>query len=493
MAKRDIVSELDPLFYPRGIAVVGASKSLIKMGSITLLSITTGGFEGGIYPVHPKADKIMGLTSYQNFKSVPDDADLVVVCVPAPAVPDVIEESIDAGIRAAVIISSGFAEVGKDGKKLQDEVLKIARGGGMRFVGPNCMGICNSSVKLHALMNMMMPIPGNISFVSQSGTLGTMNMLTASGYGVGFNKFVSSGNEADIKTEDLIEYYANDQDTKVVLSFIEGIRDGRRFFEVSREVTKKKPFIVLKVGTTKAGAKAASSHTSALSGSDVINDAAFRQAGIIRARSQTEMQDLVKAFSLLSSPKGRRVGILTAGGGSGVLCADACEKAGLEVPSLSKEVIEELNKYLPPFWSHGNPIDITASGGFGGSAGGAGLSAITKCLDALLRSDDIDSVITMTMDFSSGMIDAVIANLPLKPRDKDSIIKLASGIMPKAGGIFTDGLVKFSKKYGKPVVGMGMGGSGLLKSYGIPSYSDPERAAFALSKLVEYREYLEKE
>ena len=485
MTKKDIISELDPLFYPRGIAVVGVSESPLKIGTMTLLSVITGGFEGGIYPVHPKADNILGLTVCPNFKSLPDDTDLVVVCVPASAVPSVIEDSVDAGIRAAVIISSGFAEVGKDGKRLQDEVLKIARDGGMRFVGPNCMGICNSSVKLHALMNMMMPIAGNISFVSQSGTLGTMNMLIASSYGVGFNKFVSSGNEADIKTEELIEYFANDPDTKVILSFIEGIRDGRKFFRVSKEATKKKPFIVLKAGMTSAGAKAASSHTSALAGSSVINDAAFKQAGIVRAGNGSEMLDLVKAFSLLPPLSGRKVGILTAGGGSGVLTADACEKYGLKVHNLSNEIIEELNQFLPSFWSHGNPIDITASGMFGA----AGFSSITRCLDTMLQSDDIDGVITMSFDFSD-MFDTVFSRF--QPENKSSTTEIASIITPFMNGL-TDDLVSVCKRYNKPVVAMGTSGCGLMESYGIPSYDDPSQAAFVLSKLAEYKEYLEKQ
>ncbi|MDY6966201.1 MAG: CoA-binding protein [Halobacteriota archaeon] len=489
MTKKDIVTELEPLFYPRGVAVVGASQSFVKIGTMTLLSTIVGGFEGGIYPVHRKAGKILGLTAYKDFKSLPDDSDLVVVCVPASAVAGVIEDSIDAGIRAAVIISSGFAEVDNEGKKLQDEVLKIARDGGMRFVGPNCMGICNSSVKLYPLMNMMMPMAGNISFVSQSGTLGTMNMLMASTYGVGFNKFVSSGNEADLKTEDLIEYYANDPDTKVVLSFMEGVRDGRRFFEISKEATKKKPFILLKAGRTKAGAKAASSHTGSLAGSDVINEIAFKQAGVITAKCGEEMLDLVKAFSLVSPPKGRKVGILTAGGGSGVLSADACERMGLEVPDLPEEIVEELNQFLPPFWSHGNPIDITASGGIGG-AGGADFSAITRCLDSLLQSDDIDSVITMSIDFLDRM-ETVISNFP--PKFKN-LSKIAGRVIAPIGGKFTEDLVSICEKYDKPVIAMGgFESNGLLESYGIPSYSDPERAAFAISKLAEYREFLEKQ
>ena len=488
MTKKDLVTELKPMFYPRAVALVGASQSFTKIGTMTLLSIIIGGFEGGIYPVHPKASKILGLTTYNDFKSLPNDADLVIVCVPAKAVPKVIEDSIDAGIRAAVIISSGFAEVDEEGKRLQDEVLSIARNGGMRFVGPNCMGICNSSVKLFALMNMMMPLPGDISFVSQSGTLGTMNMLVASGYGVGFNKFVSSGNEADLKTEDLIQYYSNDEDSKVVLSFMEGARDGRKFFEISKELTKKKPFILLKAGRTKAGAKAANSHTGSLAGSDAINAAAFKQAGITTAKNGEEMLDLVKAFALLCPPKGRKVGILTAGGGSGVLSADACERNGLEVSVLPDDMIERMNEFLPSFWSHGNPIDITASGGIGGSSG-ADFSAITKCLDELLKSDEIDSVITMSIDFLDRM-ETVISNFPPKYKNLSSI---ASKILAPVSGKFTGDLVTVCEKYGKPVVALGgFESNGELESYGIPSYSDPERAAFVLSKLAEYGEYLNK-
>jgi acyl-CoA synthetase (NDP forming) len=313
-------------------------------------------------------------------------------------------------------------------------------------------------------------------------------MMIASSHGTGFNKFVSSGNEADLRTEDFIEYFANDRDTKFILSFIEGIRDGKKFLKVSKDATRKKPFIVLKAGTTSAGTRAASSHTSALAGSNVINNAAFRQAGIIRARNGTEMQDLVRAFPVLPLPKGRRVGILTAGGGAGVLAADACERVGLEVPKLSDYVIEELNKYLPPFWSHDNPIDITASGG---TFGGAGLAAMTKPLEELLKCDDIDSVIMMSFDFIE-MADSLISNLPRKYHGLKGISDLAGSV----GGRLMDGFIKIIKNYDKTAVTMGISGSEseinkTLESNGILTYSEPERAAFVLSKLAEYREYLE--
>ncbi|MDY6966202.1 MAG: CoA-binding protein [Halobacteriota archaeon] len=492
MTKKDIVTELEPLFYPRGVAIVGASKSLIKIGTMTLLSIIVGGFEGGIYPVNRKGGKILGVDVFKDFKSLPDDADLLVVCVPAAAVPQVMEDGIDAGIGAAVIISSGFAEAGEEGKKLEDEVVRVARNGGIRFVGPNCMGICSSPVKLYPLMNMMMPLPGDISFVSQSGTLGTINMLMASNHGIGFNKFVSSGNEADLKAEDLIEYYAKDQDSKIILSFIEGLRKGRKFFEVSKEATKKKPLIMLKAGVTKEGAKAANSHTGSLAGSVLINDVAFRQAGVVKASNGTEMLELVKAFSLLPIPKGNRVGIVTGGGGAGVLAADACGKMGLEVPHLPQEMIDELSEFLPPFWSHGNPIDITASGGIGGGgSGGADFSVMTKCLEALMECDEIDSVICQGINFSD-MMDTVVSNFPEKFQ---KMLKSFTGAISPMEIKMNNELIAIKKKYGKPIVLMGMYESlpksaKQLEEHGIIMYSEPDLAATTLSKLAWYGNYL---
>ncbi len=490
MTKKDIVTELKPLFYPRAVSIVGASKSLLKIGSMTLMSIVVGQFEGGIYPVNRKGGKILGLKTYTDFKSLPGDTDLLVVCVPASSVAQVMEDGIDAGIGAAVIISSGFSEVGKEGKKLEDEVVRIANNAGVRFVGPNCMGICSSPVKLYPLMNMMMPRPGGTSFVSQSGTLGTVNMLVASNHGIGFNKFVSSGNEADLTAEDLLEYFAKDEDTELVLSFIEGLRDGRRFFEISKEATKRKPFIMLKAGATEEGARAANSHTGSLAGSYLINSIALKQAGVLKASNGTEMLELLKAFSLLPIPKGKRVGIVTPGGGAGVLAADACGKMGLEVPMLSEGLIEEMNKYLPSFWSHGNPVDITASGGIGGSDG-ADFSALTDSLELLLKSDEIDCAICMGVSFSD-MMDSMLSNFPENLKNMlGSFTKAIEPIEKK----FNDQLIVLKKKYGKPIVLMGIHESipksaMELEENGIILYSEPDLAAFALSKMAWYGDYL---
>jgi acyl-CoA synthetase (NDP forming) len=480
----DIISELDPLFYPEGVAVVGASKSPAKIGTTTLLSIVSGGFEGKIYPINPKGGKILGLKAYSSLNDISDDIDLIIVCVPAVNVPEVIEDSVEIGARVGVIISSGFSEVGENGMKLEKEVVRIARKGGMRIVGPNCMGVCNTTKKLYALINMIRTIPGDVSMVSQSGTFGTIGMKVLSNHSVGVNKFVSSGNEADIHTEDLIEYYSQDADTKVIFAFIEGIRDGRKFIEVSKEATKKKLFVVLKGGTTDAGTKAVSSHTGALAGSDTIYDAVFAQTGIIRAVDCRGVIDLLKAFSMLPLPKGKRVGILTAGGGAGVLTADACEKEGLEVPDLPKEIIEELNRFLPPFWSHGNPIDITASGFQ------LGLSAITVCLEALLQCEKIDSVICRAPIFSY-IIDDVftraslsksdLKSMPWRTMDRRSIEKF----------------IELKEKYEKTLISMDLLGNRwsegvkLLEENGIPVYETPEQTAYVSSKLLKYREYLD--
>lgn len=478
-----VTPELDPLFNPKSVALVGASKSIGKYGSTTLFSMITGGYKGKIYPVNPKGGKIQGLTVYPELSEISDDIDLVVICIPSEKVLPVIEESVDVGVKTGVIITSGFGEVDERGKEIEREMAKTAREGGMRFIGPNCMGMASAVPSLYVMMNMMIPRHGNVSVVSQSGTLGTLLMMAASGQGVGFNKFVSSGNEADLHMEDIIEYYAQDPETKAIFAFIEGVREGRRFIEVSKETTKRKPFVVLKAGATEAGMKAASSHTGALAGSNVMYDTVFTQSGITRARDSRDSIDLIKAFSLLNIPKGKRVGILTAGGGAGVLAADACGREGLEVPDLPEESIEELNEFLPPFWSHGNPIDITASGA--NASSGMDLSVMTRPLETLLRCDDIDSVICMTPSLST-MVEWM-------PKTMRKVLKSMPLANIEEG--MTRKFIELKEKYDKPIVIMGFPGQGSsntpLEDGGIPIYESPEQAAHVLSSLIKYGEYRE--
>lgn len=249
-----IFDELDKLFYPKSIALFGASNK-IKIGTISLLTILAGDYKGKIYPIHPRDESILGIKAYPRLKDLPKQVDLAIISVPAKNVPSVMEDCVDNGVSSAIIYSSNFSEVGEEGRRLEEEVIRIARKGGIHFVGPNCMGIVNTSINLYALMNLSIPRKGDVSMVSQSGTLGTISMMNASSHGVGLNKFVSSGNEADLKMEDYIEYLIEDEDTRVIVAFIEGTRSGKRFIDVAEKATDKKPFIVLKGGTTTAEAE----------------------------------------------------------------------------------------------------------------------------------------------------------------------------------------------------------------------------------------------
>ncbi len=485
-----IISELEPLFNPRSVAVIGASKSPAKTGTMTLLSIMAGRFNGEIYPINPKEDEILNLKAYPNLKEVPSDIDLAIICVPATSVARVIEDCTEVGVKFGVITSSGFGEVNEEGEKVEKEIAETARCGGMRIIGPNCMGIASSSMSFYALMNMLIPVGGSVSVVSQSGTLGSLAMVAASEQSVGFSKFISSGNEADLHTEDFIEYLAHDPQTKVILAFIEGIKDGGKFFKVAKEATKNKPFVVLKGGVTEAGAKAARSHSGAMAGSAVVYDVAFRQAGITQAIDDRDMVDLIKAFSLSSLPKGRKVGIVSGWGGYGVLASDACAKGGLELPELPEETIEELNRFLPPFWSHRNPIDLTAAGIFGDFA-----TILLKSIEVLLRLENIDAVICTVPAFGS-LFERVIPRMDPNISPDLSRTSMAS-VIPLEKGIAED-IVKLKEKYNKPIIGVVIGfydqkeseSTKFLEDNGIPVYQAPHQAARVLSKLADYKEYV---
>ena len=350
---------LDHLFNPKSIAVVGASRSPGKVGTMTLLSIIGGGFKGEIYPINPKEEEISGLKAYKSVKETPSKADIAIICVPTSSVPQVVKECAGAKVRFGVVISSGFGEVDKKGKDLQQEVVKIARKGGMRLIGPNCMGMASSQAHFYALMNMLIPMAGDVSVVSQSGTLGSLCMVYASEQSVGFNKFISSGNEADLHTEDFIEYLALDPETKVIFSFLEGIRDGRKFLSAAKEATKRKPFIVLKGGMTEAGAKAASSHTGSMAGSSLIWPSAIKAAGAIAATDTKDLVECLMAFQCLESFRGNSAGVLAGGGLRCVEALDAASDHGFIIPKLDAESLEEIQKYLPPSGGvAGNPIDL---------------------------------------------------------------------------------------------------------------------------------------
>jgi acyl-CoA synthetase (NDP forming) len=352
----DILKELGPLFDPKSVAHIGATNNTNKWGFSTIASLIQT-YKGPIYPVNVHEDQIQGLKAYKKVTDIPGPVDLAVFTIPAERVAAVMEDCVQKGVKSAVIISAGFAEVGPEGKKLQDEVLSIARRGNIRFIGPNCMGYWSASSSLAAFMMPLLVRDGPLAFVSQGGNVGAAVVVAGYERGLGFHRYVSCGCAADIQIEDYIEHFGKDPEVKVILAYIEGLNDGVRFMDVVKKVTPTKPVIILKPGKTEAAAKAIKSHSGAMAGSDEIYDAAFKKMGAIRVEDTEEMLDIAVGFLTQPLPKGRYVAIITPGGSYGVLCAQACEEGGLRVVRLPHETIEELDKIFPPRWSRQNPVD----------------------------------------------------------------------------------------------------------------------------------------
>ncbi|OGN91590.1 MAG: hypothetical protein A2Z70_04525 [Chloroflexi bacterium RBG_13_48_17] len=480
----DLIAKLKLIFEPRSIAFLGATNNPFKWGFRIFANIVNGGFQGRLYPINPTKQEILGIKVYKSVGELPEIPDLAVIVIPPPGVPAVLRECADKGIKAVVIITAGFAEVDRQGEDLQREMVEIAHRAGLRFIGPNTDGIVNPHHKLYAEMPPIFPYAGPVSIVSQSGNIvGTM-MRLAIDSGFGCAKCISSGNEADLHAEDYIRYLADDPQTKIILSYVEGFKDGSRFFETAKEVTKKKPIVMLKTGETPAGAIAAKSHTASLAGTDTVVDAMCQQSGIIRVRHLDELVDAGTAFLCHPLPRGRRVGIVTAGGGWGVLAADACAKLGLDVVQFPPETIDELNSFLPAWWSHGNPVDLVA-GLFG--------DGVIRCIEVVLRSPAVDGVIFL------GIMPALpmeqfsrAAKLEDRDRMRDAILSAIISVFDKLK-VLTD-------KYNKPIVvgsePIAFGASlakkiiRSLANRNCVSYDMPHKAAAAFAYLARYAEYL---
>jgi len=387
-------TNLETLFNPKTVCVIGASQKRNKVGSQVLVNLITASFTGKIYPINPKHDMLFGLKTYKSIKDIVESIDLAVVTIPNSQVPSVIEECVEENVKFAVIITAGFGEMeayDPGGVTLRTELLQILKRGSLRVVGPNCMGLVSTSSNLLALMGFGIPPARkkiNASIVSQSGTWGITTIRAGTVQGLGFSKFVSSGNELDLKFEDYLEYFGADPDTQIILGFIEGLRQGKRFIKVVKEIDK--PILLIKGGKTQSGKVTAKSHTGSLAGSHQLYEAIFKQYGIIEVNNMNELVDFGRAFARCLSydppkfPKGNRVGLFSGGGGFCVLMADNVELEGLTLAQLSPETIEQLNKILPPYWSHRNPVDLVASWDF---------KSYTKVLKILLKDPNIDAVI----------------------------------------------------------------------------------------------------
>lgn len=353
--------EFEAVFYPKSVAVIGASTETTKFGTVFLDSLVQFGFKGRIYPVNPQAKEILGLKTYPNVKDIPDPVDLAFITVPASAVPRVLEDCIAKNVGAVVILTAGFGETGKEkGQKLEREIVKISKEGDVRVVGPNCFGIYCPASGLTLLPGAnFSKESGNVAFLSQSGGYAERFCQQAKGWGIRFSKVVSYGNACDLDETDFVEYLAEDSETEIIALYIEGVNNGQRFLQTVQEVNKRKPVIVWKGGLSEGGVRAVASHTGALGGRKDIWDAFFRQTGAVRVTSLEELIDTTLIFQHLSSSCGRSIAVIGTGGGTGVAAADACERAGLRVPAFSTKTLEQLRTLIPSIGaSIQNPIDL---------------------------------------------------------------------------------------------------------------------------------------
>jgi acetyltransferase len=374
---------VEKLFNPKSIAVIGASRQEGKVGHSVLKNLLQYGYPGKIYPINPKAEEILRTKTYSTIFAVEGEIDLAVVAIPSQFVPSILRDCVSKKIGAVVIISAGFKESGKQGSQLERELVEIIKNSGIRVLGPNCLGIIDTASSLNASFAAGMPSPGNIAFFSQSGALCTAVLDWALGEDVGFSKFISLGNKADIDEVDLLLTLADDQETKVILGYLEGVSNGTRFMEVAREVSRKKPVIIIKSGRTQAGARAASSHTGTLTGLDTAYEAAFRQCGIIRAETVQDLFDYAIAFAHQPLPRGPNLAILTNAGGPGIIAADAVENSILQMASFRENTISKLRKELPSNASIYNPVDVI---------GDAGADRYEKAMKTIVDDPGVDSL-----------------------------------------------------------------------------------------------------
>lgn len=352
---------LSDFFTPRTIAVIGASTSPTKLGHAVVKNLLEGGFakdQRQIYPINPNAKEILGLAAYPSVMDIPGPIDLAVIVIPYASVPQAIHQCGEKGIAAAIIISAGFREAGKEGLQREREVIQIAKQYGIRLIGPNCLGVIDTVTPLNASFSAGMPPAGPMAFMSQSGALGTAILDWAQAGRLGLSKFVSLGNKADVDEIDLLQAWQDDPDSKVILCYIEGLSDGQAFIDAARAVTRKKPVVAIKSGVTQAGARAVTSHTGSLAGSEQAYQAAFRQAAILRAETLQELFDFARGFGYLPHLQGERIAIITNAGGPGILATDALERAGLKLARFDPECIRSLEQFLPDAASASNPVDI---------------------------------------------------------------------------------------------------------------------------------------
>lgn len=484
---RDIRS----LFYPRSIAFVGASATLGKWGHMLMAHTISGGYTGKIFLVNAKGGTIAGRSVFRTVGEIPDTVDLAVVTIPSSHVLDLLPQLKAKGIRNVLLITSGFGETGSEGKRLQDELVAKARQEGLVILGPNTMGISNPHISLYCTGSPVRPRPGGTAVVAQSGNMGVQLLGFAEEQGIGIRGFCGSGNEAMITIEDFLDGFELDDLTKIVILYVEGVRDGRRFFESARRLGKKKPIVLLKGGQSEAGHRAAASHTGAMSSDGRVFDAVCRQTGIVKVEQSMDLLDLAAAFSSLPLPKGNRVGIMTLGGGWGVITADLCSRHGLTVAPLPPELIARFDAILPPYWSKANPVDIV---------GEPDNSLMTTIMEDLLKWDGCDAVINLGVlgraIFLANMVDAAEKADPAYSRE---FSETAKAYMLNFEQEYLKLISRLMEQYQKPVFGVSLLTDAKSQTvYNLDGaafqpvfYQSPERAVKACAHMYAYFRFLQ--
>jgi acyl-CoA synthetase (NDP forming) len=453
----DAITKIDPFFNPKRVALVGASSDYRKLGNSILMNLLASEIE--IYPISRSSDQILGAKVYPSLSELPVPVDLVLIVVAAKYCPSLIPEVKKAGASHAVVISGGFSEVGAEGLALEQELVAAAKESGVRLIGPNCVGVSNS--RLFNGTFTMMPERGNIALLSQSGALGGMLIYTTRTKRIGVSKFASIGNAADVGFTEVLDYFREDSRTNAIAVYVEGVDDGRGFFESLEAAAKKKPTVVLKGGMSEAGGRATQSHTGSLAGSTGIFEGMVKQAGAVTAPTLDSLLEICKLFDYQPLPKGRNIGIISNTGGAGVLATDAASSLGLNIPTLSEDTTHELRQVLSPMASVNNPIDVVASGG---------RREYRVATELLLKDPLVDMLLVVcAVPTFAGMTQA----------------EHAAGTLEGVRSAGTD----------KPVVGVwlaadiGRPGKDLLEMNRIPCYDDPALAALCMSKVTEYAHY----
>ncbi len=482
---------LGKCFHPKSVVFIGATSKIGKWGHILPTFTISRGFKGDIHFVNPGGGVIVGRKAYASVAEIPGSVDLAVVTIPAAGVLDLIPQLKEKNIRNMLLITSGFGETGDDGRKLEKQLVELARQAGILVLGPNTMGICNPHIDFFCTGVHMSPRAGSTAAVTQSGNIGAQLLGFAEKQGIGIRGFSGSGNEAMVTIEDYLNGFEIDEKTRSVMLYVESVKNGRRFFEISRRISGKKPIILLQGGRTREGGRAAASHTGAMSTNTAIFDAMCKQAGIVKVEHPMDLLDLSAAFSSLPIPAGKRAAIMTIGGGWGVVATDMCSDHGLEIPGLPEEIIQRIDKILPPYWSRSNPVDIV---------GEHGDEIPVIILEELLKWDGCDAVINLGIMGKKIMLSRLSdsigqADPDYSPEFLESVREHVDAFEKRYAKL----TVELMKKYNKPVFGVSIFADDEKTVYRVDGsnlkgifYPTPERAVRAFAGMYRYQRFLER-